>query len=67
MNDEFLCSRSFDKFEQGDYRGALEDLEYALQINPNSASAYYIRGFMLGKLGNTDRALADLSESIRLN
>ncbi len=56
------------KFEKRDYRGALAELNRAIQLNPKSAIAYSYRGALKGeKLSNIQGALADLNRAIQLN
>jgi tetratricopeptide (TPR) repeat protein len=51
----------------GDLEAALKDFNDAVRLNPQSDSAYRVRGEVWLKKGNLDRALADLTRSIELN
>ena len=61
-------SSGVDKYEQGDYQGAIADYTKVIEINPQFASAYSIRGtskYLLGDLkGACDdaRKAADLGD-----
>jgi tetratricopeptide (TPR) repeat protein len=56
------------KYQQGDYRGALADYNRAIKINPKNANAYYNRGLLKATKLQDDRgALADYDRAIQLN
>lgn len=40
-------NRGTDKLKRGDYRGAIEDFNQALRLNPKDATAYDSRGVAL--------------------
>lgn len=52
---EFL-QQAIAKAQHGDLRGAIEDLDWALQIDPQDANAYAARGRVLEKMGDTTYA-----------
>ncbi|HBE32507.1 MAG TPA: peptidase C14, partial [Cyanobacteria bacterium UBA11368] len=52
---------------KGEYDLAIEDLNEALKLNPNSAKAFYNRGVAYGNKGEYDRAIADFTAAINLN
>ena len=46
---------------------AIKDFDEAIRLNPQSAKAYYARGFAHQKLGRMPRANQDFDKAIRLN
>ena len=60
-------SRSLRFFYTGDYRGALQEVEDALELNPNLALAYARRGSIYYKLGDVQRATIDWNLALRLD
>jgi hypothetical protein len=60
-------SRSLRFFYTGDYRGALQEVESALELNPNLALAYARRGSIYYKLGDVQRATIDWNLALRLD
>ena len=63
-----LANNSFnsglDKYEQGDYQGAIDDFTKAIEIHPQNADAYYNRGTTKGKLKDYQGAIADYNKAI---
>jgi Flp pilus assembly protein TadD len=45
FSNNSLGRRGERKIQQGDYEGAIQDLNQALSINPNDALAYGNRGY----------------------
>ena len=65
--DDYLVL-GIQKFEKGDYQGALADYNQAIQINPNYAMGYNFRALLKQqKLNDIQGALADYNQGIRLN
>ena len=60
-------SRSLRYFYTGDYRGALQEVEATLELNPNLALAYARRGSIYYKLGDIQRATIDWNLALRLD
>jgi hypothetical protein len=60
-------SRSLRYFYTGDYRGALQEVEATLDLNPNLALAYARRGSIYYKLGDIQRATIDWNLALRLD
>ncbi len=60
-------SRSLRYFYAGDYRTALQEVEAALELNPNLALAYARRGSIYYKLGDIQRATIDWNLALRLD
>lgn len=54
------------KSAMGDYAGAINEFDKAIQINPYYALAYYNRGLAKNSLGYYDEAIADLDKTIEL-
>ncbi|MDX2216465.1 MAG: protein kinase family protein [Oculatellaceae cyanobacterium bins.114] len=52
--------------QQEELQSALEDLDRAIQLDPNMAQAYYERGNIWFELGDRQRAIADYTQTIRL-
>ena len=56
-----------DKYEQGDYQGAIADYSKAIEINPEYAYAFLNRGNSKNKLGDHQGAIADYTKAIEIN
>lgn len=54
-------------FEQANWNSAIEYLNPWIQENPRDAEAYWIRSQALQRIGQNDKALADLSNFLTLN
>ena len=55
------------KYNQGDYRGAIQDYKKAIEINPNYAEAYISRGNAKVKLGDSKSAIQDYNKATEIN
>jgi tetratricopeptide (TPR) repeat protein/V8-like Glu-specific endopeptidase len=55
------------KFQSGDYRGALLELDRVIATMPNKAAAYYMRANVHQSMGNRSQVLPDLNRSIDLD
>ena len=62
----YLEIRAERLLEMGDYDGALQNAERAIDMNPRSARALLVRGKIMAQIGSTDRAKSDISASLRL-
>lgn len=62
-----LLHRGQDKFQRGDYRGAMLDLNAAIVQNPNDANIYFNRGLVLYALGDELGALWDFEDTLLRN
>ena len=60
-------SRSLRYFYTGDYRVALQEVESALDLNPNIALAYARRGSIYYKLGDIQRATINWNLALRMD
>ena len=64
--DDFVL-RAGDKYKQGDYEGAIRDLDRAIGLNPNYAYAYTNRGVAKANLGKVEEAIADYNQALQLD
>ena len=64
--DNFLIQGK-DKYDKGDFKGAITDYSEAIRLNPNYANAYNNRGLARAELGDKQKAIGDYNEAIRLN
>jgi len=55
------------KYDTGDYKGAIDDYNKAIEINPKDADAYYNRGNAKDELNDYQGAIADYSKAIEIN
>ncbi len=55
------------KIQQEDYKGAISDLDQALQLKPDYSAAYSARGFAHARLAQASSALADSEQAVRLD
>ncbi len=55
-----------EKFNAGDYAGAVEDLTQAIKMEPRMASSYYNRGLAYYELGQKEKAIADYQKTVKL-
>jgi len=60
-------SRSLRYFHAGDYRTSLQEVESALDANPNIALAYARRGSIYFKLGDIQRATINWNLALRMD
>lgn len=58
--------RGIAKYNLGDLRGARNDFDRSVRINPVFTSGYHYRGITESRFGNYDAALADLQTAIEL-
>jgi tetratricopeptide (TPR) repeat protein len=66
-NNPPLERMAYDLIGQRNFAGAFILLNRAIALDPNRAAAYYVRGQLNLWLWHHDQAIADLSETIRLN
>lgn len=55
------------EYESGNKQSALDDLNKAINLNPNDANVYNDRGLLKDELGDKQGALDDLNKAISLN
>lgn len=58
--------RGIAKYNLGDLRGARQDFDRSVRINPVFTSGYHYRGITESRFGNYDAALADMQKAIDL-
>ncbi|MBW4475629.1 MAG: tetratricopeptide repeat protein [Tolypothrix brevis GSE-NOS-MK-07-07A] len=56
-----------EKAEKGDTQQAIDDLNWALQVDPQDGIAYCCRGVVRCKQGNYRDAISDFNSALRLN
>jgi tetratricopeptide (TPR) repeat protein len=59
--------RAYEKAENKDYRGAIADLNKAIEIDPNYAKAYGLRGNLKKRLEDYRGAIADVNKAIEID
>ena len=59
--------QALEKYEAGNYQGAITDYDKAIEIDSQSAFAYYSRGIAKSKLGDYQGAIADWNKAIEIN
>lgn len=52
--------------ELGDYDQAISDLNRVIEISPDDADAYYVRGYTYLQLGDCDQVIADFNRGIEM-
>ncbi|MBC6434143.1 tetratricopeptide repeat protein [Nostoc sp. HG1] len=62
-----LYQEGVNKYEAGNYEGAVEHLNQAIELDPKNALAYNKRGDAYYRLGDYEQAQADSSQAISLN
>lgn len=63
----YFLNRGRDRFQRKDYKGAIEDFNQAIILNPNNANAYYNRGLLFRELGDALSAVLDFDRALQLN
>ena len=63
----FYYNRGIDKYDNGDYYGAISDYNKAIEINPRYAKAYVNRGIAKRKSGDNYGAISDYNKAIEIN
>ena len=56
-----------EKYEAGNYQGAISDWSKAIEINPQDAVFYYNRGVAKHELKDYQGAIADYTKAIEIN
>jgi tetratricopeptide (TPR) repeat protein len=55
------------KLDKKDYKGAIEDFNQAIQLNPDLANAYFKRGNAKSSLDDNTGAIADYNQALKLD
>ncbi len=63
---ENYLDKGVDKYNKGDYSGAIQDFNKAIELDPNDAEAYGGRGLAKILLGQKDSGCLDLSKASKL-
>jgi tetratricopeptide (TPR) repeat protein len=63
----FYRERGIAAYRSGDFMGAIGNVDAAIQLDPDDAQSYNIRGNVWDELGISERALADYDKAIRIN
>ena len=64
---EELLKSGAAKIAEGDFEGAIKDLDEAIRLDPKNATAWHDRGFAKKELGRYAEEIADYDEAIRLD
>ncbi|MEH2375996.1 tetratricopeptide repeat protein [Nostoc sp.] len=62
-----LYQEGVNKYDAGNYEGAVEDFNQAIKLDPQNALAYNKRGDAYYRLGDYEQAQADSSQALLLN
>ena len=61
-----ILNKGNTSINKGDYDSAITDFTQLIKINPNSAGAYYGRGYAYHKKKDYDRAISDYTQAIKI-
>jgi tetratricopeptide (TPR) repeat protein len=61
-----LASSTEAKIQQGDYQGAIANLDQVIAAVPNDAAAYYHRAGLKRRVGDMTAAIADIEQALKL-
>jgi tetratricopeptide (TPR) repeat protein len=61
------AERGYQRMQSGDYKGALEDYNEVVRLEPNDAENYLNRGLVKERLRDLSGALADYSHALKLD
>lgn len=64
---ERLLNQGLEKLAQQNIKGALQNFNQALLMNPNHERAYRMRGDLLRQMGNNHKAIEDYTQAIKKN
>ena len=60
-------NQGVEKYQAGNYQGAIDDWSKAIEINPQNATSYYNRGYAKYKLQEYQGAILDYTKAIEIN
>ena len=63
---ESYWETAIEKFQKGQYQSAYDEIQKAIDIDPNNGALYYNRGSMKNQLRNYKEGMIDLEKSIKL-
>ncbi|MEA5572836.1 tetratricopeptide repeat protein [Calothrix sp. UHCC 0171] len=66
-NNNIGLKKAFNKYQSGDYAGAIADYNLAIQMNPNNAEIYSHRGAAQAGLRKHQEAIKDYKRAIQIN
>ncbi|MGB3511994.1 MAG: tetratricopeptide repeat protein [Microcoleaceae cyanobacterium] len=66
-DSKFFLTRMLRRFEKGDRQGAIADLNWALQVDPEDSQAYCCRGIIRYKQGDSLGAISDFNKALQFN
>jgi tetratricopeptide (TPR) repeat protein len=64
--DDFLVQAA-DKYEIGDYRGAILAYDEVIRLTPNNSEALFYRGMAYYNLGDNQAAIQDYNQVLKIN
>ena len=64
---ENVYKQGLEKIKKRDFKGAIEDFDRAVQLNPQYAEAYNNRGNTYFVLGNQQEAMKNYNQALKLN
>ena len=67
MNSDDYLNNAIDLFNQKFYNEAIKECSKAIELDPNNAEAYEIRGITYYNIENINTAIEDLNKAIYLN
>ncbi len=66
FNPEEFINEALKKSISGDYGGAIGDLDWVIQLNPQEDKAYFHRGLIYARLESNWSAIEEFNQTIRL-
>ena len=64
---DFFSNSATLKYEEGDYRGSISDLNKAIERNPDDYYLYFKRAFLKDEIRNYYGAISDYTKAIEIN
>lgn len=65
--EQEALNKGVEYINQGNYDEAITELAKVIELNPNSADAYYNRGLAYDDKSNYDQGISDYNKAIELN